>query len=324
MEGNQMTNFQVYKKTLPFSLVEFLFGLVGLALFAGAAALGYFVCKDKEPAVAIIGLIIGAVVGGLLATVISIFFSNRIKCAQIAMMTKGVTENSLPEHTYRAGLDEMKGKFGKITLFFLITSAIKGVFREVGRSTTKVGQAVGGDVGGSIASAVDTGVQILISYLCDCCLGWIFYRKDVNAFKAGCEGAVIFFKHGKTLIRNVGRIFGMGFLSFLVIAGATTGILYLIFNALPNLFISLRDTIASLGDVPAFLNDPKILMIVSAFIIGVIFWSIVHSVLIRPFVLVGVLRNYMAAGIKNMPTEADIKDLEKRSPKLARFAAKAV
>ena len=100
----------------------------------------------------------------------------------------------------------------------------------------------------------------------------------------------------------------MGFLSFLVIAGATTGILYLIFNALPNLFISLRDTIASLGDVPAFLNDPKILMIVSAFIIGVIFWSIVHSVLIRPFVLVGVLRNYMAAGIKNMPTEADIKE----------------
>jgi hypothetical protein len=323
MEERKMTNFQVYKKTLSFSLVAFLFDLIGLALFAGGAAVGFLVMKDKDAAFAILGLVVGAFVGGILAYLISLFITNRFKCAQIAMMTKGVTENQLPEHTYRAGLDEMKGKFGKITLFFVITNAIKGVFREIGRGMTKVGQAVGGDVGGGIASAIDSGVQTVIAYLCDCCLGWIFYRKDINAFKAGCEGAVIFFKHGKTLVRNVGRIFGMGFLSLLLIGGAATGLLYLIFRALPNLFISLADTIKGMGDMPEFLTRPETLMIAAAVVIAIIFWAMVHSVLIRPFILTGVLRNFMAAGIKDMPSEADIQALEKKSPKLAKLAAKA-
>ena len=52
--------------------------------------------------------------------------------------------------------------------------------------------------------------QVVVAYLCDCCLGWVFYRKAQGAAKATCEGAVLFFRHGKTLARNLGRVFGMG------------------------------------------------------------------------------------------------------------------
>ncbi len=322
-----MTNFQVYRKTLSFSFVIFLFDLLALALVVGGATGGYFILANKG-SWSLLGLVLGAVVGAILATVLGMFTSNRVKAAQITMMTRGVADDELPEHVYKAGMDSVKGRFGKITAFFFITSAIKGVFREIGRAMTRIGQAVGGDVGGGIAGAIDSAVQTLIGYLCDCCLGWVLYHQEKNAFKAACEGAVIFFKHGKALIRNVGRIFGMGILSFIVVGGAFFGISYFAFTAFPAMFEQLALQIKQLvqsgeGSFPEWLYDPKILMIVVAAILGIVAWSILHSVLIRPFILVGVLRNYMAAGKANQPSESDFAELESRCPKFAKLRKKA-
>ena len=320
-----MTNFQVYKKTLLFSLYCFLVDLLGLGILVGTSIGGFFLMKNGEEGQGIIGLILGFIAGCLLYAVLHMLVTNRIKAAQIAMMTKGVVENALPETgIVKAGMDEVKGRFAKITAFFIVTGAIKGIFRQIGRGITKVGQAVGGDVGGSIGSVIDSAIQTLIGYLADCCLGWVMYRKDQGVTKSACEGAVIFFKHGKTLIRNIGRIFGMGLLSLILVGGAFFGALYGIFSLNPQMFVTLaqdlQDLIASgEGSAPEWVTNPSTLMIVVAAIGGVIIWSILHSVLIRPFILVGVLRNFMAAGQKDMPTEADFAELDKKSPKFAKL-----
>ena len=332
MEKKNMTNFQVYKKTLSFSFVGFLVDLLVLLLIAGLATAGFFLLKDQGDGMGILGLVIGAFVGGVLSVLISIFISNRIKAAQIAMMTKGVVDNELPENTYKAGFQELKGRFGKITLFFLITNAIKSVFREIGRGINKIGTAVGGDVGGAVTSGINSAIQTVIAYLCDCCLGWVLYRKDINGFKAGCEGAVIFFKHGKTLVRNVGRIFGMGFLSLLIVGGIFFGITYGLsvslfqaqWAALANEIheIAIKEAWESNWFIDA-IQQPQTLIIVASVIIGIIFWGIIHSLLIRPFILVGVLRNYMAAGLKDLPKESDIKELENKFPKMKKLSSRA-
>lgn len=318
-----MTNFQVYKKTLPFSLVMFLADLLALVVFVGCCAAGFFIA-NRSIDMALIGLLIGLVIGIILASLINIFLTNRIKAAQIAMMTKGVNEDALPEHTFKEGFVEIKGRFGKITAFFFITNAIKSIFRQLGRAVNRLGTAIGGDVGNGITSAIDSAVQTLVAYLCDCCLGWILYRKDVNAAKAGCEGAVIFFKHGKTLIRNIGRIFGMGFLSFLLIGGAFFGIFFAILYFVPGMINALSSEIIEFGvrnsiDLPEFVSNTTLLAVVIAAIGGIILWSILHSVLIRPFILVGVLRNFMAAGKQDIPSEADFAELDKRSPRFAKL-----
>ena len=332
MEKKNMTNFQVYKKTLSFSFVGFLVDLLVLLLIAGLATAGFFLLKDKGDGMGILGLVIGAFVGGVLSVLISIFISNRIKAAQIAMMTKGVVDNELPENTYKAGFQELKGRFGKITLFFLITNAIKSVFREIGKGINKIGTAVGGDVGGAVTSGINSAIQTVIAYLCDCCLGWVLYRKDINGFKAGCEGAVIFFKHGKTLVRNVGRIFGMGFLSLLIVGGIFFGITYgLSVGLFQGQWAALANEIHEIAIKEAWesnffidaIQQPQTLIIVASIIIGIIFWGIIHSLLIRPFILVGVLRNYMAAGLKDLPKESDIKELENKFPKMKKLSSRA-
>lgn len=318
-----MTNFQVYKKTLSFSFVMFAFDLVGLAALAGLCVGGFFIGYAAGGAAAgIVGLIVGFILGAIAAWAISFFITNRYKAGQIAMMTKGVTEDKLPDHAFKAGKEEVKGRFGKIAVFFAITNAIKGIFKQLGRSINRIGTAIGGDVGNGITSAIDSAIQTLIAYLCDCCLGWVLYRKDENPWKAGFEGCAIFFKHGKTLIRNIGRIFGMGILSFIVIAGGFFGIFLAIFSAIPNSFSAIAKAMVELGADAEIFTEPLVFRIVAALFLGIILWTILHSILVRPFILVGVLRNFMAAGKEHIPTEAEIAALESKSPKFAKLRNK--
>ncbi len=315
-----MTNFQVYRKTLSYSLVMFLVDIIKLVILVGFTILG-FVLFEKFFGLGLAGLPVGLLVAIIAVVLITIFVSNRIKAAQIAMMAKGVTENALPDHTFKEGFKEVKERFGSITVFFFVTNAIKRIFRQLGRTINRIGSAIGGQTGNTITSVIDSAVQTLIAYLCDCCLAWVMFRKDQNAAKSACEGAVIFFKHGKTLIRNIGRIFGMGFLSFLVIGGAFFGLSYLLFTQFPGLFQTLsNEIIAAGGDIPEFVYDVNMLMIYVAAVLGIIIWSMIHSVLIRPFILVGVMRNFLVAGQKDMPQEADFQAVASKSPRFAKLS----
>ncbi len=319
-----MTNFQVYRKTLSFSLLMFLVDILVFAILGGSAVGGFFIADSTASSRAFIGLIIGLVIGIILAVLINIFITNRIKAAQISMMVKGVTEGNLPDRSFKQGFEEIKGRFASITGFYLVTRAIRAIVNQISRGINRLGTMVGGQVGNSVTSAIDSAVQTLLSYLCDCCLGWILYRKDISTAKAGCEGAVIFFKHGKTLIRNIGRIFGMGLLSLVLIGGGFFGISYLIFMQFPTMFDPIVKEIADFAaresaDIHPALTNPTTFAIVLAAVIGLIIWGILHSVLIRPFVLVGVMRNYMAAGIQDMPTESDFAKLDSMSPRFRKM-----
>lgn len=323
-----MTNFQVYKKTLAFSFIQFGVSVISVALLVGSAVLGYIIADNGTDSRAFIGLGIGLLIGIAFVFFISYFVANRVKAAQVGMMTIGVADNKLPDHVVKAGFGELKGRFSKITGFFIVTNLIKGAFRQIGRTMNKLGTAIGGDTGNAITSVIDSAIQILIGYLVDCCLGWVMYRKDQGVIVTAAEGAVIFFKSGKTFFRNVGRIFGMGIASFLLIGGAFFGIFFLIFSQFPALFETLSNEIVEFAtrtewtDMPEWIHNPTILMIVLCAFAAIILWSMVHSVVGRPFVLVGVLRNFVAAAQKEKPTEEDMKSLERKSPKFSKLLHK--
>ena len=318
-----MTNYQVYKKTLSFSFVYLFVSLLTLAIVAGFAIGGYFLF-NKATDMAILGLALGVIIGAIIGAGINFLIGNRIKAAWIAMMTKGVVDNELPESTFKAGFEELHGRFGKITVFFMVTNAIKGIFRQIGRSINRIGTAVGGDTGNTVTSVIDSAIQTLIGYLCDCCLGYVMYNKDKGVSKAATEGAVIFFKHGKTLLKNVGRIFGIGLASLALIGGLFFLIFYLIFRQFPQVWQNLSLEMIEIaergeGNMSDFISNPTNLMLFIAGISALLIWSTIHSVLIRPFILVGVLRNYMVVAQKEELTDKDFESLEKKSPRFAKL-----
>ena len=145
----------------------------------------------------------------------------------------------------------------------------------------------------------------------------------MKAARATCEGAVLFFKHGKTLARNLGRVFGMGLVSLVAIGGVFSGIFYLVAAQFPAFFNELASIIATDAEssVALFLSDPTHLAIAAAVLGGVIVWSIIHGAFVRPFVLTGVLRNYLESGMADVPSEAAFNMLDGKSKKFAELHA---
>ena len=319
-----MDNKAIYKKTLVFSIKRFLWDAMSFAVIILVAAAGFFIA-DKAASNGLIGLAIGVVVGIIIVAIASHFISYVFKAGQIAMMAKGITEGTLPDDVYAAGKQIVKERFLTVAAYYAVTGVIKGIFNEIGNAITALGKAVGGDNGGAVGGAISGAIQTIVGYLCDCCLGWVFYCSNEKATRATLEGAVLFFRHGKTLMKNLGRIFGMGLLSLALIGGAFFGIFYLISLALPDAFAALANEFAKMtaeGEDLGFLADPQNLMLVTSGIGGLIMWGIIHSTFIRPFILVGVLRNYIESGIKDRPTEASFAELDKKSKKFAKLHKK--
>lgn len=322
-----MDNKSIYKKTIGFSLWRVLWDILACVAFFGMAAAG-FVVADKTSNYGLIGLGIGAVLGGIAAWLILHFIAYTYKAGQIAMMTKGVTEGSLPDDTIKEGRRIVKERFATVAAYYFVTGAIRGIFRQIGNGITAIGQAVGGDNGGAVGGTISSVIDTIIAYLCDCCLGWVFYKKDEKATQATMEGAAIFFKHGKTLVKNLGRIFGISLISFVVIAGIFGGITYLIVQALPEAMTALQSEIIELytqnGEaVPEIFQNLTTLNLACAAVVGIIFWSIIHSTFVRPFILVGVLRNFIESGKTEKLTDSDLNELDKKSKKFAKLHAEA-
>ncbi len=318
-----MTNKDIYKRTLTFSIKKLLVDLLSIVLFAALCGAG-FLLMEATTGKGLIGLAIGLVLGIIVAALISRFVSYAIKAGQIAMMTKGIVDDELPENVYQEGKAIVKRRFKTVAAYFAVTRVIKGIFNQLGHIITKVGESLGGDAGGSIGSAISAIIQIVIAYLCDCCLGWVFYREGTSSAKATCEGAVLFFKHGKTLAKNMGRVFGMGIVSLLVIGGVFFGISYAIFMLIPDVFSALAKEVAEAATrlditIPEFFTNGANLSLVIAAVVGVVIWAIIHSTFVRPFVLTGVLRNYIESGKNNIPTEDSFKILDSKSPKFAKL-----
>ena len=52
-------------------------------------------------------------------------------------------------------------------------------------------------------------------------------------------------------------------------------------------------------------------------------WSILHSTFVRPFILVGVLRNFIDSGKEYTPSESDFAEIDKKSKKFAKLRAES-
>lgn len=317
-----MDNKEIYKKTLGFSIRRLLWDLLAAVIFVGCMVAGFFIL-EKTTNLGLLGLGIGAIVGGIFIAFLLRYVAYTYKAGQIAMMTEGVSKGKLPDDVIGAGKKVVKERFVTVAAYFAVTNVIKGIFRQIGNGITAIGNSIGGDTGGTIGSTISAVINTIVDYLCDCCLGWVFYRKDEKAGKATLEGAAIFFKHGKTLAKNLGRIFGISILSFITIGGVFFGISWLIMQAFPDLFASLGSELASIdSDIPAWVSDTATLTLVCAGIVGIIMWSIIHSTFVRPFILVGVLRNFIKSGAEDKPSEKAFDELDSKSKKFKELHAK--
>lgn len=170
MEVFPVTNKEIYSRTLVFSVRRLLYDILAFVIMALLVATGFFIA-EKTADSGLIGLAIGAVLGIIMLIIMLRYISYTFKAGQIAMMTRAITDGTLPDDVIGEGKKVVKDRFATIALFFAATGVIKGIFSQIGSALTNTAKKVGGDTGESIGSAINTAIQIVVAYLCDCCLG---------------------------------------------------------------------------------------------------------------------------------------------------------
>ena len=78
------------------------------------------------------------------------------------------------------------------------------------------------------------------------------------------------------------------------------------------------------GWLADLLQNPATLPIFFAVLGGIIIWSFIHSAFVKPFVLTGVLRNYIESGKNDIPSDASMNELSEKSPKFKKFRNSAI
>ncbi len=298
-----MKNGTIYKRTLPLALRRMLItgGSLLLALVLIAAA---FLLTENNEELCLIVTGVAALIALIGVGLVARYIGYLYKAGQIAVVTEAVTTGELPDDVVAEGKAQVKSRFAATSVYFVIERLISGITNQLTNAITSASKGIGGAIGGEqakdAAGAVGTAfsviVSVILSYMNACCLGWVFYKKDQNAFKSTCDGAVIYFQNWKTLLKNVGKVLLIALASLIVIGGP----FFLLFYTLLGNSAAFGGIARELAEVVE--TDPATMLMIMCGVLAFIVWSILHTAFVEPYILISVLRRYMEAGIQNPPT----------------------
>ncbi len=251
-----MGNFEIYRRTLRFSLMRLIRNIVGVVALVAVPliAMTAVATMGMDEAVQYAAAGIGFIVVLIVFAVIVHFGGYLLIAGQVAMITKGVAEGDLPADVYGEGKRAVKRNFARASAFYGLWNVTKAITNQISSGMNALARSVDGDnttgPASIIAGIVSTIVSVVLEYLNYCSLGWVFLHEDQSAFKSTCDGAVIYFQNWKTLMKNTGKVIAVSLVSLAIIGGAFFGIAYLVIGSIAPLMevLSSIDAAAPLGD----------------------------------------------------------------------------
>lgn len=144
-----------------------------------------------------------------------------IKAAHIAVVAEAVTTGVIPENMVQVGKDMVKSRFATSNVYIVLDKLVGGAVKQLQKTVGSVGSMLGDIPGiGSIVNILQMFIGIALGYIDECCLDYTFYKKDEKAFKAECDGVVIYFQNTKHLLKSaVGTtaiVIGLSFVAWLI------------------------------------------------------------------------------------------------------------
>ena len=213
--------------TIYFKTIKFVWLRLGLGMAVTAASLllfgitaGISVLVGAE-AVNGIGMMIWLVLSLILYAVAMHYVGFMLKAAHVAIIAKAVTTGQIPDNMVEEGKAMVTKRFGTTNAYLVLDRLVSGAVRELQKTVDKVGN-VFGDIPWvkKVVEFLQTFIGIALGYIDECCLGYTFYKEGDGAFKAGCDGVVIYFQNIKKLLKSALvttlMVMGLTFLAWLL------------------------------------------------------------------------------------------------------------
>ena len=306
-KGEFVGNFEIYRRTLRFSIMRFVLTIVGILIVVALPLITFFATSAAglEEGTSLIATGAALAVGFIIFVLVARYCGYLYTAAQVAMITEGVAHGSLPDDVCKAGKQAVKKRFATSSVYFALWSITKAITNEISAGLNALSRTVEGDKPGPlgvIAGIVSAVVSVVLEYLNYCSLGWVFLNGNQSAFKSTCDGAVIYFKNWKTLMKNSAKVIAITIVSLAIIGGAFFAAAYFILGSIAPLTNVLAeiDAAATMEDgtaVPAGTS-----LVVLCVIIALLIWSGIHNAVVKPYILVSVMRRYIEAGLATAPT----------------------
>ncbi len=297
-----MKNSEIYRRTLKFSVMRLVRTVVCTVVLVALPLVTFLVVGnvpgvDETVLLAATGI---AFIVGLVAFYLVAHYGGYLLTAgQVAMITQAVATDELPDDAYTAGKQAVRRRFVTASVYYGIWNVTKAITNEVSSGMNAIARGIDGDnqngAASVIAGIISAVVGVVLEYLNYCSLGWVFLHEEQSAFKATCDGAVIYFKNWKTLMKNSAKVILITLVSLALIGGAFFGIAHLVLGSIEPLtgVLAEIDATATLEDgtaVPAGTS-----LIVLCAVIALVLWGGIHGAFVKPYILVSVMRRYVEA-----------------------------
>lgn len=143
-----------------------------------------------------------ACTGGIYRFLMS-YVGYMIKAGHVAVIAEAVATGRIPENQFEYGKEMVKSRFAASNVYFVVDRLVSGAVRQLQKAVGKIGGMLDAIPGMSqITAILQTFIGIALGYVDECCLGFCFLKKDEGAFKASCDGVVIYFQNAKKLLKD--------------------------------------------------------------------------------------------------------------------------
>ena len=229
-----MKNGEIFKKTMPF-----VWGRFGMQLALNLGIIIYFAIAfwllmmliESNAVIAVIIGFVGLGIGIRLYEFGCQYIGYMIKAAHIAVIGELALNGQLPQGVdmKEYGKQKVKERFLTTNVFFAIDKLMSAAVRQIQNGISKIGgmfEKV--QIVQTIISIVNVFVGIVLGYVDEAVLARVFQKKEDGAWKASCDGVVLYFQNWKAILKNaLGITFGI-VLFYAVGMGALYGIIALI------------------------------------------------------------------------------------------------
>lgn len=258
----------IVAKTIPFMLIRLLAYFIFFLGICIYTAIVIFIIGAIKPE-GFFAFVTFAIFGGggwAIYRFVRDYINYMIKAAHVAVIADLAINGSVPDgfNMYNYGVSKVKKFFVASNVLFAVDRLVSGSVRQIQRIFGGIGEFLKFIPGvKAITNILNMFVDIVLNYLDECILAYIFINEGQNVWKSAADGVVLYAQNWKTILKTGGKIL-LALLAFFIVG-------FLLFS---GIFVGIFGGISSAGS----LAMPIAYVLTIAFVL-VLKWAVLDSII---------------------------------------------
>jgi hypothetical protein len=293
-------------KTIPFMLIRllaYIIFFIGICIYT---AIVVWILGVIQPEGFFAFVFFAAFGGGgwYIYTLVREYINYMIKAAHVAVIAELVINGQVPDgfNMYNHGVAKVKKFFVASNVLFALDRLVSGTVKQIQRVLGGIGEFLKFIPGvKGVVKALNIFVDIIMNYIDECIMAYIFLNEGQNVWKSACDGVVLYAQNWKTILKTGAKILAFLLVFFLLF--------YLLFVGLfTNIFSGIdSDTLAG-----------PIAWVLTYLFVMVLKWAILDSI-----IMIYMMSAYLKVAYGAQPSYDLYGKLEGMSKKFKELLGKA-